>query len=134
MTMWKNSVQPVRPQMKISAHAHCMLDTQSYTHTHTHSEYVLFIEFPLQQRLHEWASALRDSLVMKYERRTVHAFRMHLQKWAIRTRSLATGKWHVILHLQRKAVNDTTNTHLFECNNTEVFTDLNTTALKLHCR
>ena len=25
--MWKNTVQPFRPQMKIWTHAHCMLDT-----------------------------------------------------------------------------------------------------------
>ena len=33
------------------ANAHCMLDT--------HSEYVIFIDFPLQQWLHERASMLR---------------------------------------------------------------------------
>jgi hypothetical protein len=88
--MWKNSLEPVRPKMKISTHAHCMLDTQGYKHTHTHSEYVLRIDFPLQQRLHEYASALRECLVLKYK---IHAFRIYyLQKCAIGTRSLATGK------------------------------------------
>ena len=29
--------------------------------THTHTEYALLIDFPLQQRLHERASAIRDS-------------------------------------------------------------------------
>jgi hypothetical protein len=79
--------------------------------TNTYSEYALFIDFPMQQWLHEHASKIRDAyivcLIMNYE---IHAFRTYLQKCAIRTRSLATGKRHVILHLQRKAANNTTNT------------------------
>jgi len=36
--------------------AHCVLDTKD---RNTHSEYVILIAFPLQQWLHELASALR---------------------------------------------------------------------------
>jgi hypothetical protein len=38
------------------AHVHCMLDT-AYKYTHT--DYVILISVPLQQRLHECATALR---------------------------------------------------------------------------
>jgi len=62
--MWKNFVQPGRPQMTIwrmriacwitkatDTHTH----THSHTHslTHTHSEYVTLIASPLLQLLHE---------------------------------------------------------------------------------
>jgi hypothetical protein len=46
--MWKNLVQPDRPQMKIKA-------------TDTHSEYVILIAFPRQQWLPE-----RDSMLSLY--------------------------------------------------------------------
>jgi hypothetical protein len=38
------------------AHAHCMLDTKGYKYTH--SKYVILIDFPLQQWLHERAALL----------------------------------------------------------------------------
>ena len=51
--MWKNIVQPDRPQkwrMRIA----CWITKA----TNTNSEYVIFIAFPLQQWLHERASML----------------------------------------------------------------------------
>jgi len=52
--MWKNTVEPGRPQDSI-VHAHCMLDTEVYRHTHRLS---ILIAFPLQQWLHERATIL----------------------------------------------------------------------------
>jgi len=53
--MWKNIVQPDRPQMTIQhMHFACWIPKA----TDTHSEYVIFIAFPPQQWLHEHASML----------------------------------------------------------------------------
>jgi hypothetical protein len=54
--MWKNTVEPNRPQMTIwrTRLACCIRKARS-----THSEYVILIAFPLQQWLHERASMLR---------------------------------------------------------------------------
>ena len=41
------------------AHAHCMLDTQSYKHTHN----VTLIAFPLQQWLRERCAVLRYTYI-----------------------------------------------------------------------
>ena len=46
--MWKNFVEPGRPQMTILPIA-----------TNTHSEYVILLALPLQQWLHKRASTLR---------------------------------------------------------------------------
>jgi hypothetical protein len=56
MRMWKNIVQPDRPQMTI-----WRLRIACWTPkaTRTHSEYVTLIAFPLQQWLHDCASVLR---------------------------------------------------------------------------
>ena len=54
--MWKNIVQPGRPQMTIwRMHSSCWIPKA----TNTHSQYVILIAFPLQQWLHERASMLR---------------------------------------------------------------------------
>ena len=54
--MWKNSVQPEEPQIKIR----CMGSTYWITKaTVTQSEYVIRIAFLLQKWLHELASMLR---------------------------------------------------------------------------
>ena len=54
--MWKNAVQPDRPQMAIRRkRAACRLPKTR----NTHSEYVIIIAFPLQQWLQERASMLR---------------------------------------------------------------------------
>ena len=54
--MWKNIVQPDRPQMTIwRMRIACWIPKA----TNTHSEYVILIVFPLQQWLHERASMLR---------------------------------------------------------------------------
>jgi hypothetical protein len=54
--MWKNSVQPNRPQMTIwRTRMACWMPKG----TNAHSEYVILIAFPLQQWLHECASMLR---------------------------------------------------------------------------
>ena len=53
--MWKNTVERGRPQMTIWRVAiACWIPNV----TNTHVEYVMFIAFPLQQRLHEGASML----------------------------------------------------------------------------
>ena len=54
--MWENIVQPDTPQMTIwSMRIACWISEA----TDTHSDYVIFIDFPLQQWLHESASMLR---------------------------------------------------------------------------
>ena len=58
--MWKNMVQPYRPQMAIKIrriHFACWITKT----TDTHSEYVILNAFPLQQWLQERASMLRDT-------------------------------------------------------------------------
>jgi len=56
--MWKNTVQPGRPRMTI-----CRMHIVYWVPkaTNTHSEYVLLIDFPLQQWLHERTLTLRHS-------------------------------------------------------------------------
>jgi len=54
--MWKNTVEPGRPQMTIQRMRTACWIPRS---TNTHSEYVMLIDFPLQQWLHERASVLR---------------------------------------------------------------------------
>jgi len=51
----KNNVQPDRPEIILTALAHCMLIPKA---TGTHSEYVILTVFPQQQWLHERASML----------------------------------------------------------------------------
>ena len=54
--MWKNWVQPDKPQMTIwRMRIACWLPKA----TNTHTEYVIRIAFPLQQWLHKRASLLR---------------------------------------------------------------------------
>jgi hypothetical protein len=50
--MWKNMVEPDRPQMT-RLHTHRQTDRQ--THTHTHTKHVMLIAFPQQQWLRERA-------------------------------------------------------------------------------
>jgi len=53
--MWKNVVEPGRPQMKIwRMHAACWIPRA----TNTHSDYVTLTAFPLQQSLKQLASIL----------------------------------------------------------------------------
>ena len=62
--MWKNNVEPYRPQMTIRGMRIACWITKAkhtHTHTHTHSEYVIVIAFPLQQRLHKSAPKLRHT-------------------------------------------------------------------------
>ena len=54
--MWKNTVQPGRPQITIRCMRNACWMTQA---TNTHSEYVKPIAFPLQQWLHERGPMLR---------------------------------------------------------------------------
>jgi len=59
--MWKNIVEPGRPQMKIwRMRIACRIAKA----TNTHSEHVIFIAFPLQQWLHERASFLRYTYIV----------------------------------------------------------------------
>jgi len=53
--VWKNTVEPGRPQMTIW---HMRLACWIPKGTNTHSEYVTVIVFPVQQWLHERASVL----------------------------------------------------------------------------
>ena len=54
--MWKNIVEPGRPQMTVwRMHSTCWITKT----TSMHSEYVILIAFPLQQLLHGRASMLR---------------------------------------------------------------------------
>jgi len=54
-TMWKNTVEPGRPQMALCRmHIACWIPKA----TKTHSEYVILIALPLQQWLHERTSML----------------------------------------------------------------------------
>jgi len=53
--MWKNIVQPGRPQMTVRRMHIALYITKV---TNTHSEYVILGAYPLQQRLHERASLL----------------------------------------------------------------------------
>jgi hypothetical protein len=58
--MWKNMVEPERPQITIRR-----MRTASWITnvTDTHSEYVILIAFPLQQRLRERASVSRHTYI-----------------------------------------------------------------------
>ena len=54
--MWKNIVEPDRPQLTIRRmRIVCWVPKA----TNTHSKYVILIDFPVQQWLHERASMLR---------------------------------------------------------------------------
>jgi hypothetical protein len=58
--MWKNIVEPGRPQMTIwRVRLACWISKA----TNTPSEYVLLLPFPLQQWLHEHASLLRYTYI-----------------------------------------------------------------------
>ena len=60
--MWKNIVEPGRPQMTIwRVRIACWIPKA----TDTHSEYVILLVFPLQQWLHERASILRCRVRLK---------------------------------------------------------------------
>jgi len=53
--IWKNTVEPGRPQMTVwRMHIACWIPKA----TNTHSEYVILIVFPLQHWLHKHASML----------------------------------------------------------------------------
>jgi hypothetical protein len=54
--IWKNLVEPDRPQMTIWRMRIAFWEPKD---TYTHSEYVIFIAFPLQILLHQRASMLR---------------------------------------------------------------------------
>jgi hypothetical protein len=58
--MWKNNVEPGRPQMTIRRMRIACWITKA---TNTHSEYVILIDFPLQQCFHERASMLRHMYI-----------------------------------------------------------------------
>jgi len=61
-SMWKNTVQPGRPQMTIwQMHIACRI-TKS---TNTQTEYAILTDFPLQQWLHEEASMLRFTYITR---------------------------------------------------------------------
>ena len=58
--MWKNAVEPDRPQMTIwRTHIACCVPKAR----DTHSEYVILFGYPQQQWLHERASLLRYTYI-----------------------------------------------------------------------
>jgi hypothetical protein len=58
--MWKKFVGPDRPQTKIRrTRIVCWIPYA----TNTHSEYVIIMNFPLQQRLHKHASLLHYTYI-----------------------------------------------------------------------
>jgi len=57
--MWKNIVEPGRPQMTYGAHTACWIPMS----TNRHSEYIILIAFPLQQWLHKYASILCSTYI-----------------------------------------------------------------------
>jgi hypothetical protein len=61
--MWKNIVEPGKPQMTI-----WRMRIVCWVHkaTITHSEYVILIDFPLQQWLHESASMLSYAYISRF--------------------------------------------------------------------
>jgi hypothetical protein len=60
--MWKNTVEPGKPQMTIWCMRIACWIPQT---TNTHSEYVILIAFPLQQWLHERASMLHYTYIAR---------------------------------------------------------------------
>jgi len=58
--MWKNTVEPGTPQMKIWRMRFPCPVTKA---THTHSQYLMLIDFPLQQWSHERAAVLRYAYI-----------------------------------------------------------------------
>ena len=71
--MWKNTVEPGRPQMTIWRMRFICWITNA---TNTHSQYAILIAFPLQQRLRERASKLLHMY---------NAFLFPLRQWLIKT-------------------------------------------------
>jgi hypothetical protein len=61
--MWKNMVEPDRPQMTIWRMRMARWIPKA---TNTHSEYVILIAFPLQQWLHERASMLHCTYIVLF--------------------------------------------------------------------
>jgi hypothetical protein len=59
--MWKNIVEPDRPQMTIWRMRIACWITKA---TGTHSEYIVFIAFPRQQWIHKRASMLRYTYIV----------------------------------------------------------------------
>ena len=65
--MWKNILQPGRPEMTIKKdHALFTLDNSGCRHTHTHTEYIILIAFPRQQWLRERVSMSRHTYITSY--------------------------------------------------------------------
>jgi hypothetical protein len=60
VTMWKNIVEPDKPQMTIWRLRFVYWRLKA---TNTHSEYVIATAFPLLQRLHERVSVLRYTYI-----------------------------------------------------------------------
>ena len=58
--MWKNIVEPVRPQTTVR---HMRIACWTTKATNTHSQYVILIAFPLQQWLHESTSMLHYTYI-----------------------------------------------------------------------
>ena len=78
--MWKNIIEPHRPQMTIwRMRIACWIPKA----TNTHSEYAILIAFPLQQWLHERTSVFPHMYIVclsctwfltKYQRRVDHIY------------------------------------------------------------
>jgi hypothetical protein len=95
--MWKNTVEPDRPQMKTwCMRIACWIPKA----TNTHSEYVILIAFPLQQWLHEHASVLRYTYLASLVRYNVSSLDFYIlcglrfsqrYRWIL----LPSGIWHL---------------------------------------
>ena len=76
--MWKNMVQPNRPQMTIRRMRIACWITKA---TDTHTEYVIFIAFPVEQWLRVRVSVLRytynDSLACYYNEKPFYGHKKH---------------------------------------------------------
>jgi hypothetical protein len=72
-TMWKNMVQPDRPQMTIRRMRIACWITKT-TGTHAHSKYVILMAFLRQQWLRERASILRSVFSQIYADQSEHIY------------------------------------------------------------
>jgi hypothetical protein len=132
MTTWKNFVKPGRSQMKISAGAQCMLDTQRYKHAHTQNMYHLLTSHcnsvctkAPQRHVIRTSSVLlwnMKYMLLEYIYKNAQSGQRIWQQ--------ENNTWSCTFKGKRLT---TRPTYPFECNDTEVYTDLNTAALKLHC-
>ena len=96
--MWKNMVEPDRPQMTIwRMRIACWI----IKGTDTHTEYVIFTAFPVQQWLKQRVSVLRytynDCLVCYYNEKNLYVYNKH-GIWRVKCdfRCLPLCRWNLL--------------------------------------